>query len=147
MSLDMLIQNVLRRITFSTDLTKPIVGLFRQMVAGHVQSQRLRISKFFSAQIAQFVSMKDSNVRVQRLGGPAHPLAAFFGTRYVILSVRAFVKNSNRRVGKSFAAFFASHLVRLDVVLVLVLLGEEVFVELELLAAVLTHGYLLRKII
>ena len=115
------------------------------MVAGHVQSQRLRIRKFFAAQIAQFMSVKDSNVRVQRLGGPAHPLATLFSTRHVILSVRAFVKNSNCRVGKSFAAFFASHLVRFDVVLVLVLLREEVFVELDLLATMLTHGYLLRK--
>ena len=145
MSLDMLVQNVLGRITFSTDFTKPIVRLLRQMVAGHMQRQRLRISKFFSTQVAQFVCVKDSNVSVQRLGGPAHPLAALFGTRHIVLSVRSLVEYSDGRVGKRFSTFFASHLVRLDVMLVLVLLREQVLVELELLPAMLTHGYLFEK--
>ena len=52
------------------------------------------------------------------------------------------MKDSDCRIRKRLSALFASQLVRLDVVLVLVLLRKQKLVELELLAAMLANGNL-----
>ena len=58
------------------------------------------------------------------------------------MTVGPFVKDPNSRVWKCLSTFFASQLVRLDVVFVLVLLGKQKLVKLELLSAMLANGYL-----
>lgn len=88
------------------------------------------------------MSVKDSNVSLQRFIRPPDPLATLLSTGHVVLAMCPFVKDANCRVRKCLSAFLASQFVRFDVVFVLVLFREKIFVEFKLFAAVLTHGNL-----
>ena len=140
--LHVLVQNVLRRVAFATDFTEPTVGLLWLVIAGHVKGQRLRVGKLLAAKIAKLMGVKDPDVRGQGLVGPADPLAALLRAGDEVLSVRSLVEDPDGGVRELLSALFAGQLVRLDVVLVLVFLGEQVLVELELLAAVLADRHL-----
>ena len=67
MTLDVLVQNVFRRVPLTAYLAEPAVWFFRLMVARHMERERLGVCELFAAQIAELVGMEDPNVsRCQR---------------------------------------------------------------------------------